>query len=444
MPSKKRLKVNPAKNGLHGQCPSAPLFKYETHPTHRNTKVISLISEDDVDDPDDDMVTVHKSSSSASKGGGDRSSRSVSSYCSSAESGNSDLYQQDAKGYLVFVEGLLILNKYKLVRQLGKGTFSRVFECQGVRKKGKKRRSERRKSFAVKVIRNVYKYQVAAQTELEVLKRIRRNDPERKSCCIHLIDDAQYRGHPVLVFPLLGKSVYSFMVGSGYKPFCLDHVVDLLWQICRGVEAIHSMSIIMTDLKPENIVLVDDTVDDSMVNGHLYSTPKSTEIRLIDFGSAVIHKKGAKHSHLIQTRHYRAPEAIFSMEWSFSADIWSIGCILVEFVNGKMLFNTHCSIDHLNQIVKCIGGPPSRLLEEVDDEVWNEYFDDKGYLNMKRATRSPTQCKELGRYFDQRHYDEQCANLYDLCTKMLCWDPADRITARDALKHAVFADYDHH
>lgn len=409
--------------------------------------MISLISEDDDDGnpdtdihTDDDMVTVHKSSSSHSKSG---STRSISSYCSSPESATSDLYEQDGKGYLVFVKGLLILNKYKLVRQLGKGTFSRVFECYRIADRvGKKHRPEKRQSFAVKVIRNVYKYQVAAQTELEVLRRIRANDPDDKSCCIHLVEEAQYRGHPVLVFPLLGQSVYSFMVKSGYKPFCMDHVVDLLWQICRGVAAIHSMNIIMTDLKPENIVLVDDTVDDSMVNAHLYSSPKSTEIRLIDFGSAVIHKKGAKHSHLIQTRHYRAPEAIFSMEWSFSADIWSIGCILVEFVYGRMLFNTHCSIDHLNQIVKCIGGPPSRVLEEVDDDVWNEYFDEKGYLNMKRATRSQTQCKELGRYFDQRHYDEQCANLYDLCTKMLCWDPKDRITAREALKHAVFTDYE--
>jgi len=432
------------KNGHHHhpkQCPSAPVFKYESHPRHRNTRVISLISEDDDDGNGtaDDMVTVHQKSDSSDS----KASASISSYCSSSESATSDLYEQDGKGYLVFVKGLLILNKYKLVRQLGKGTFSRVFECYRIADRvGKKHRPEKRKSFAVKVIRNVYKYQVAAQTELQVLRRIRDNDPDHKSCCIHLVEDAQYKGHPVLVFPLLGSSVYSFMVKSGYKPFCMDHVVDLMWQIVRGVAAIHSMSIIMTDLKPENIVLVDDTVDDSSPNGRNHSTPKSTEIRLIDFGSAVIHKKGAKHTHLIQTRHYRAPEAIFSMEWSFSADIWSIGCILVEFVYGRMLFNTHCSIDHLNQIVKCIGGPPSRMLEEVDDDVWNEYFDDKGYLNMKRATRSQTQCKELGKYFDERHYDEQYANLYDLCKKMLCWNPKDRITAKDALKHAVFADYD--
>merc|ERR1712008_17371 len=113
---------------------------------------------------------------------------------------------------------------------------------------------------------------------------------------------------------------------------------------------------IITDLKPENIVFVNDK-----------SKNKSDlRIKLIDFGSAVMHANGAKHSHLIQTRHYRAPEVVFKLEWSYYADIWSLGCILVELVNGKMLFNTHCCIDHINQMVKCIDAPPTELLESID------------------------------------------------------------------------------
>jgi len=441
MATKKQQLKAPSKNSLRG-VQSGPHFKYESHPRHRGTKVISLVSDSDdcLDAPTAAPSKFPKSTGSASSYSPSPSpSGSSSSYCSSPESASSSHYAQDAKGYLVFAEGMLILQKYKVLRQLGKGTFSRVFDCYRVAaKKGKKYRPEKRERFAVKVIRNVYKYQVAAQTELAVLHRIRARDPDRSSCCIHIVEDSLYRGHPVLVFPLLGRSVYSFMVQSGYKPFRAEHAIDLLWQIVRGVAAIHSMDIIMTDLKPENIVLVDDAVDDAMADSHLFAAPKSTEIRLIDFGSAVIHKKGARHSHLIQTRHYRAPEAIFSMEWSFSADVWSIGCILVELVFGRMLFNTHCSIDHLNQIVKCIGGPPQRVLERVDDDVWNDFFDEKGYLDMKRATRSQTQCRALESYFDDRHCDEKCAMLFDLCRRMLCWDKDDRITAKEALKHSLF------
>eukprot|EP01084_Bolivina_argentea_P021842 40606_1 len=35
----------------------------------------------------------------------------------------------DSKGYMQFTAGLIICNKYKMLRQLGKGTFSRAFEC---------------------------------------------------------------------------------------------------------------------------------------------------------------------------------------------------------------------------------------------------------------------------------------------------------------------------
>lgn len=94
----------------------------------------------------------------------------------------------------------------------------------------------------------------------------------------------------------------------------MSDVIDIMHQICRGVSYIHSLGIISTDLKPENIVLVNDKMDTSKVNSHLYSSPISTQIKLIDFGSAVVDKGHFKHSHLIQTRHYRAPEVIFKLK----------------------------------------------------------------------------------------------------------------------------------
>jgi dual-specificity kinase len=33
--------------------------------------------------------------------------------------------------------------------------------------------------------------------------------------------------------------------------------------------------------------------------------------------------------------------------WSYPCDIWSIGCILVEFYTGDALFHTHDNIEHL-------------------------------------------------------------------------------------------------
>lgn len=378
----------------------------ESHPTKCGTRIINLLSDDEAED-----------------------------------STMASLYRCDGRGYISFIPGLVLSRKYRMLRQLGKGTFSRVFECDRVypdRRTGTNTIGTEK--YAVKVIRNVFKYQLAARTELEILRSIKNYDPLGQSCCIHIVENDEFQGHPIFVFPLLSRSIYSFMLSNEYRPFSYDDTIDLLRQICRGVAFMHSLMIVITDLKPENIVLVDDTVDNTKPNAHLYSSPKSTEIKLIDFGSAVVHRPGTTHSHLIQTRHYRAPEVVFKLNWDSSADVWSIGCILVELICGKMLFNTHCSIDHINQMVLCAGPPPKSMLQRIDDTTWTNYFDDEGNLKMERAKVSPVQCSRLETYFSDRHRDPKCAQLFDLCTKMLCWDPAQRITAQQALHHPVFAN----
>eukprot|EP00485_Elphidium_margaritaceum_P020304 CAMPEP_0202729208 /NCGR_PEP_ID=MMETSP1385-20130828/186015_1 /ASSEMBLY_ACC=CAM_ASM_000861 /TAXON_ID=933848 /ORGANISM="Elphidium margaritaceum" /LENGTH=593 /DNA_ID=CAMNT_0049395465 /DNA_START=81 /DNA_END=1862 /DNA_ORIENTATION=- len=424
------------------------------------------------------------SSSSASSSSSSSSSASASSEDTNKES-SSSLYSVDSNGYLVFRAGLVMLDRYKLVRALGKGTFSRVFECNEIvpHPTTTTRRSTRRgestsssatsrykrtgRKFAIKVVRNVHKYRLAARIELRILQRIREHDANNASNCIHLVEHAEYRQHPLLIFPLYGRSVYSFMVEHGYKPFSLDDIVHIMHQILVGVDYVHSLNIIITDLKPENIVLVRDDVRPTNNGAQTtkYLAPQSTQIKLIDFGSAVVHEHGARHTHLIQTRHYRAPEVVFKLAWSFSADIWSVGCMLVELVFGKMLFNTHCNIDwsvgcmlvelvfgkmlfnthcnidHINQMVKCIGSPPRFLLESIDDDTWDELFDANGNLNTFKAKISKIQCKALWEYFVSTERNPLCHQLYELCTHLLTWSPSVRWTARDALQHPVFRRY---
>ncbi len=145
-----------------------------------------------------------------------------------------------------FTSGLIISNKYKMLRQLGKGTFSRVFECIETGTGNGNQRH--RQKYAIKVIRNIYKYQLAAQTELAILNKIRMNDPSNNSNCIHIISNNEFDGHPIFIFPLLSRSIYSFMVYNGYKPFNDNDIISLMYQICIGVEYIHSLNIIITDL----------------------------------------------------------------------------------------------------------------------------------------------------------------------------------------------------
>ena len=60
--------------------------------------------------------------------------------------------------------------------------------------------------------------------------------------------------------------------------------------------------------------------------------PCGDQIRVIDFGSATFEDQ--YHSSVVSTRHYRAPEVILGLGWSFPCDLWSVGCILVELATG--------------------------------------------------------------------------------------------------------------
>jgi serine/threonine protein kinase len=89
-----------------------------------------------------------------------------------------------------------------------------------------------------------------------------------------------------------------------------------------------------------------------------YLIPKSTRIKLIDFGGAT-HETESKSS-IINTRQYRAPEVILQCcKWNHVSDVWSLGCILVELFTGNLLFHVHDDVDHIYMIDKISGRFPS-------------------------------------------------------------------------------------
>ena len=130
---------------------------------------------------------------------------------------------------------------------------------------------------------------------------------------------------------------------------------------------LHDLDLIHTDLKPENILLVGNSYQTFTYNRNIPSSSTTvqriarqrrvlldTEIRLIDFGSATFNEE--YHSSVVSTRHYRAPEIILNLGWSYPCDIWSIGCILVEFFTGDALFQTHDNLEHLAMMENVCGG----------------------------------------------------------------------------------------
>jgi len=341
-------------------------------------------------------------------------------------------YTCDDRGYINFVDGLIIGDRYKMIAQIGKGTFSRVMKCEDLKPEDKANRL-----VALKINRNVNNYQAAAKIEYEILKTIKEIDNLDKSNCAHILTSFEYYAHKCFVFPLFGRSVYGFLSANNYAPFATPHVKQFAWQIIGAVKFMHDCKIIFTDLKPENIVFVENRTTRRAVSTSLtVEIPLDTRLKVIDFGSALFADHW--HTHLVQTRHYRAPEVVLGMEWSFPIDIWSIGCIMLEFIYGKMVFNTHDSIDHLNQMTRMIGTMPEPWRKRIPRKVYNAAFDkETGALKLERAKISDVQCHLLQAYFGPDDDD-----MYDLVSRMLRWSPEERISTEDALRHPYFADVD--
>ncbi|KAF2848890.1 kinase-like protein [Plenodomus tracheiphilus IPT5] len=69
------------------------------------------------------------------------------------------------------------------------------------------------------------------------------------------------------------------------------------------------------------------------------STPKDVGAPVpCDFGSAVPLDDGSKHTEDIQPNVYRAHETILDIPWTYSVDIWNVGCMVWDAFEGEHLF----------------------------------------------------------------------------------------------------------
>ncbi|KAL9601519.1 MAG: hypothetical protein Q9219_002471 [cf. Caloplaca sp. 3 TL-2023] len=359
----------------------------------------------------------------------------------------------DEDGHYIVTPETYLGERYQVCRLLGQGTFGKVVEAID-------KRTHTR--CAIKIIRSVQKYRDASRIELRVLSTLSHNDRDNRNKCIHLRDCFDFRNHICIVTDLLGQSVFDFLKGNGFVPFPSSQIQSFARQLFTSVAFLHDLNLIHTDLKPENILLVSNHYQTFTYNRHVPSSSTATsrvarqrrvlldtDIRLIDFGSATFNDE--YHSSVVSTRHYRAPEIILNLGWTYPCDIWSIGCILVEFFTGDALFQTHDNLEHLAMMESvCNGKLETKLVRQVQNGSRGtngnqaaKYFnrgkldypnDDttKGSKKYVRAMKSLSDVIPATNVFNKQ--------FLDLLKKIFVYDPAKRITAKQALRHPWFKE----
>ncbi|KAF9931495.1 Dual specificity protein kinase clk3 [Linnemannia zychae] len=345
----------------------------------------------------------------------------------------------DKEGHYVVTPDDDFTPRYKIIRLLGQGTFGKVVECYD---------RESGNFCAIKIIRAVQKYRDASKIEARVLSTLKKNDPRNAYKCLHLNDCFDYRNHVCMVFDLLGQSIYDWLKDNSFCPFPPNQVQYFARQLLTSVAFLHRLRLIHTDLKPENILLANGAyrqVPYKKTPSKMRRILIDPEIRLIDFGSATFQDE--HHSTVVSTRHYRAPEIILGLGWSYPCDIWSIGCILVEFLTGEALFQTHDNLEHLAMMQAVLGPIPDKLIRATHKSAQKffvngrlDYPNEETKRNSRKYVKALKPLKDYVVPTGNRVENLQfAAELKDLLSLLLTYDPEKRITAAQALKHPYFS-----
>ena len=163
-------------------------------------------------------------------------------------------------------------------------------------------------------------------------------------------------------------------------------------------------------------------------------------VKIIDFGSAEI--IGRMESDEILTRCYRPPENIMNSFYNEKSDIWVIGCMLYEVLNGHSLFDLRDynleSLEkdrkHLAQMYDVLGKMPRDMA--MDCQFSEDIFDAKGRIIKNKGIEPRDIKSEICERMDID--DSEKDVIHDLIFKILNYNYKLRPNCSEILNHNWF------
>lgn len=223
-------------------------------------------------------------------------------------------------GKHAFEPGLVLSNRFRIDRFLGAGGMGEVYAAYDLRS---------RRSVAIKTILPALALDPAVRERFEREAARALTVTHRNVCRIYASDRILKGGieQPFFTMELLqGETLHARLERDGRLPEAEAQRIAL--DICAGVAEAHRSGVIHRDLKPLNIMLVEEGGERAVV---------------MDFGVA---KKTAGNETLLtreqapRTDIYAAPELLDGEPATARSDIYALGLILYEMVTGKRPFES--------------------------------------------------------------------------------------------------------
>jgi len=256
---------------------------------------------------------------------------------------------------------------------------------------------------AIKKMENVFEHRSLAKRSLRELKLCRFYRHENIMGCRRVMRPRKNFNNIYVVSELMETDLACVIRSP--QELTDEHCQFFIYQVLRGLKYIHSVNVIHRDLKPRNL----------LVNSNC-------DLKICDFGLARLddldNNDRCVMSNYIATRWYRAPEVILSKKrYTKAVDMWSVGCILGELVGRKPMFPGRDTFHQMSLIIGILGTPD--LPTEPDEET-------KDFVSrVPKKARIP-----LNKVFPSAN-----KHALDLIEKLLTFDPEQRITVEEALRH---------
>ena len=190
----------------------------------------------------------------------------------------------------------------------------------------------------------------SSEADRDVRKEVEMLNAFKHMNIIELVDSCflQERGNKVayLLFPYYENSLRDILNENLNKnrKISVHRILKLFREICEAVKIMHNQNFVHNDIKPENVLMGSSL-------SSLSTTPTSSDIVLVDFGSVLPANKEIKtrndslrvseEAAQICTLPYRAPELfdpVTNSRIDARTDVWSLGCLLFAWRFGYSPF----------------------------------------------------------------------------------------------------------
>ncbi|KAK2741120.1 cyclin-dependent protein kinase [Myotisia sp. PD_48] len=335
-----------------------------------------------------------------------------------------------------------IREKYHIVGFISSGTYGRVYKA--VSKTGQKG------DFAIKKFKpdkegETTQYtglsqsavrEIALCTELSHPNVVRLVEIILEDRCIFMI--FEYTEHDLL-------QIIHHHTQPQRHSITAPMIKSILFQLLNGLLYLHSNWVLHRDLKPANILVT-----------------STGAVRIGDLGLARLFYKPLNSlfsgDKVVVTIWYRAPELLLgSRHYTPAVDLWAVGCIFAELLSLRPIFkgeeakmdskkNVPFQKNQMFKIMEILGIPLKdkwpKLSAMPECAHLHTLVNGPGGTHLRKSSSLEPwyhACLKNGAYSSASAAGSPGKEGFDLLSKLLEYDPAKRITAKDALQHPYFS-----